>query len=314
VKLKIWAPLACLAVFMMFAGAAFAQDVDDATPLSPTLQSKVNRALAEARAAAPAREAELAKNGAQSQPVTRTKPVSDATISCSVSYSSGSGANATTFCVTVNGNIPEFSVAGQEMIFVGSVQEGYGICDTNEGVNYYDYAEYDSGNWAAPTFTHVGNTVTVTRLTADGLWSLKQTIVNVPATATGPGSAKVTMIIKNLSGISKTFYLYRYADVDANDTTSPNDFDFTLETAFGLDPGFNRGLSTTNNTFSSSIGELAYSSNYFDGPNPCSPFNTFGGGTITTQPFQGDGSVDIFWDGTLAHNGSKTVSSTYKPI
>jgi hypothetical protein len=123
-------------------------------------------------------------------------PSGYATSTCDVTFSSGSSTNATKFCVTVNGNIAQFSVAGGEMIAVGGVGEGYGICDTSTGVEYYDYAYLDSGNWLSPTFTHSGNVVTITRKTTDGIWQLKQTITNVPATAGGPGSAKVAMAVK----------------------------------------------------------------------------------------------------------------------
>jgi hypothetical protein len=309
VKLKLWIPLVCLAVFMMFAGSVFAQDADDATPISPELQNKVNSMLAAARASAPARAAEIAKNGAKSQQEARTKPVGDATEVCDVTFTSGTGENATQWCVTVNGNIPQFSVDGEEMINFGQVLEGYGICDATEGaVSYYDWAEYDSGNWAAPTFTHSGNTVTVTRLTSDGLWSLKQTIINTPATATGPGAAKITMALKNLSGISKNAFLVRYADVDA-DSDVTNDIDFTSQTSLGLLPGFNRGLASTNDTFNSAILQLAFDQDTYAPPDPCSAFTN-----LATQPFNGDGSIGQFWSFTLAKNATKTVVSTYKPI
>lgn len=309
-KLKIWATLASLAVFVMFAGSAFAQDADDATPISSELQNKVNSMLAAGRASAPARAAEIAKNGAKSQQETRTKPVGDATSTCDVTFTSGTGENATQWCVTVNGNITQFSVDGQEMIDFGQVLEGYGICDvTASAGEYYDWAEYDSGNWAAPTFTHGGNTVTVTRLTSDGLWSLKQTIINTPATATGPGAAKITMALKNLSAIPKIAYLVRYADVDADSNDLDNDMDFTSQTSFGLFPGFNRGLASTNDTFNSAIVQTAFDQDTYEAPDPCSAFTN-----LATQPFNGDGSIGQFWSFNIARNATRTVVSTYKPI
>src|ERR1035438_2380533 len=235
--------------------------------------------------------------------------VGDSTTTCSATFTSGTGLTATKFCVTVNGNIPQFSVGGEEMIQVGAYQEGYGFCDTTSGISYYDYAEYDSGNWGAPTFTHSGNVVTVTRLTSDGIWSLKQTITNLPANATGPGSAKVSMALKNLSGVSRTAYLYRYTDVDADGDIGGNDFDFTAETAYGLEPGLNLGLASTNNTFNYTIGQIAYAQNTSSGPDPCSPL-----GFVAPQPFTGDGSIVQFWYFTLGHNALKTVTSTYKGI
>lgn len=235
------------------------------------------------------------------------KPTGDATTTCSVTYNSGSGVNQTSFCVTVNGNIVQFSVSGEEMINVGIVGEGYGICDLYSGSSYYDYAYADSGNWGSPSFTHSGNTVTVTRLTNDGIWSLKQTITNVPANAAGPGSAKVTMALKNLSGVTRDAYLVRYADVDANGNTDNNDFDYTYETAYGLAPGFYRGLSTVNGTFT--VDQVAFAQSVYSGPDPCDPL-----GNQAAQPFYGDGSIGQVYLLEVPHNATKTLVSTYKPI
>jgi hypothetical protein len=233
----------------------------------------------------------------------------NSTTTCDVTYSSGSGGVATKLCVTVNGNIAQFSVAGEEMIAVGAIGEGYGICDATSGVAYYDYAYEESGNWGPSTFSVSGNTITVSRLTADGIWSLKQTISNTPATTSSPGAVKVAMALKNKTGISRTAYLLRYADVDADGDVSGNDFDFTSETAYGLEPGFGRGLQSFNNTYNGSFGQLAYAQGIFNGPNPCSPF-----ANIAAQPFHGDGSIVQFWDFTANGGASNSVVSTYKPI
>ena len=44
---------------------------------------------------------------------------------CDVTFSSGTGSNATTWCLTKNGTIAQFSVAGEEMIAVGLIGEGW---------------------------------------------------------------------------------------------------------------------------------------------------------------------------------------------
>lgn len=251
----------------------------------------------------------MAQHKTQAQLLAAHTDAIDATTTCDVTYSSGTGTNATKFCVTVNGNITQFSVAGEEMIAVGAIQEGYGFCDLNSGIGYYDYAFNDSGNWGSPAFTHSGNVVTVTRLTNDGIWQLKQTITNLPANATGPGSAKVSMALKNLSGVTRGVYLVRYADVDANSDIFDNDFDYTSQTAYGLEPGFSRGLSTTNNTFNSAIYQVAFTQDVSYGPDPCSP-----GSNVAPEPFNGDGSIAQYWSFSVAHNATKTLVSTYKPI
>lgn len=244
----------------------------------------------------------------RAQPTSLAAPLAPATISCSATYSSGSGHNATTYCVTVNGNIPQFSRDGQEMIFVGAVQEGYGVCDFNSGVAYFDYANYDSGNWNPSTLTFPNaNTAVSTRTTSDGIWKLTNTIIRTPATASGPEAATVKMAIHNMTGISRGIFILRYADVDADSDPGNNDFDFTVDTAYGLHPGFLGGLGSTNNTFT--FGYDAYAQSTYDGPPPCSPFNN-----IAPQPFHGDGSVVQLWSITVPASATKTVVMVYKPI
>jgi len=229
---------------------------------------------------------------------------------CAVTYASGSGLNATQFCVTENGNIVQFSVNGLEFIDNGGTPiEGYGLCDETTNTRYLGYIAPDTG-WQAPTFSVSGNVVTVIRITTDGIWQLKQTITNVPATATAPGSAKVSMALKNLTGVTRTAEIVRDAYVSIFGTT--NDYNYTSQTAFALiaEGIFNgRGFSITNNTFSSLLGETAFVNNIFDPPDPC---------VIATnqasQPFVGQGSLDMFWAFTVAKGATKTVVSTYHPI
>ena len=252
----------------------------------------------------------VAKDKSRDVPTEGASPSGYASSTCDVTFSSGSSTNATKFCITVNGNIAQFSVAGGEMIAVGGVGEGYGICDPSTGVQYYDYAYLDSGNWLSPTFTHNGNVVAITRKTADGIWQLKQTITNVPATASGPGSAKVAMTLKNLSSVSRAAYIMRYADVDADGDGAGNGFDFTAQTAFGLEPHSNRGLGSTNNTFNINFGQDTFAQSANGGPLPCNAFVNF-----APQPFHGDGSIVQFWAFPMGGlNSTHTAVSTYKPI
>jgi len=223
-------------------------------------------------------------------------------------FSSGSGHNATQFCLTFNGNITQFSRGGQEMIKVGVVQEGYGFCDSfpSTPVAYFDYAARDSGNWSDITIIESENPFTVTRTTSDGIWQLQQVITNIPASASGPASAKVSMSLTNLSGVARSVVLLRYADVDA-DSKVINDFDYTNDTAFGLAAGPEGGLSLTNNTFT--FKNLAFAQNTFDGPDPCNPR-----AKIAAQPFVGDGSIVQLWSFSVPQGSTKTVVSTYEPI
>jgi hypothetical protein len=237
---------------------------------------------------------------------------SNASATCAVTYSSGKGANATQFCITANGNIAQFSVGGSQLIQAGSTGgEGYGFCvpDAYPGGSGYDYAYKDSGNWGTPTLTQSGNTVTITRYTSDNNWKLKQTIVNIPASGTGPGSAKVTMALTNYNGVSNYGQMLRYANVDAGGAAS-NDFDYTSQTAYGLAPNLGRGLSGTNNTFNASFYQAPYTQKVPGGPDPCMNFQA----NIAPQPFVGSGSIVQFWAFTSRAGGTVTVSMTYKPI
>jgi hypothetical protein len=230
----------------------------------------------------------------------------DATLTCDVTYSSGTSTSSLQFCVTVNGNIPQFTIATQQMI---GIAEGYGICDTTSNVSYFDYGQSDSGNWQSPTFTHSGNTVTIVRTTSDGHWKLTQIITNQAATATGFGDAKVSMKLQNLSSITRSANIIRYADVDA-DGDSNNHFDATATSAFGLEADYGHGLMITNNTVNINFGYLTFPLSIAGEPDPCNPDHFI----ASSLPFIGDGSIVSLWDFTLKHNTSATVVSTYKGI
>lgn len=233
------------------------------------------------------------------------------TSTCAVTYSSGSGHNATQYCVTVNGNIAQFSRGGDEYIQSGGIREGYGLCDFGSGVGvpYFDYADVASG-WGAATFSNTPTQAVSTRISTDGLWQITNTITKVNATGSGPGSAKVSMKIKNLTGINRGINVVRFGDVDfrrGGVDTFNNDFDFTLDTAMNVEPGFASGLSLVNGTFSFAYD--AFAQNTFTGPNPCSP-----GAALAPQPFFGDGSVVQLYVLTVPKLSTKTFNMTYKPI
>jgi len=230
----------------------------------------------------------------------------DATLTCDVTYTSGTSTTTFQFCVTVNGNIPQFSIATQPMI---GIAEGYGICDTTSSVSYFDYGQSDSGNWQSPTFTHSGNTITIVRTTSDGHWKLTQIITNQAASASGFGDAKVSMKLQNLSGVTRSANIIRYADVDA-DGDFNNHFDATATSAFGLEADFGHGLMITNNTVNITFGYLTFPLSIAGLPDPCNPDHFI----PSTLPFIGDGSIVSLWDFTLKHNASATVVSTYKGI
>jgi hypothetical protein len=238
----------------------------------------------------------------------------DATTTCAATFSSGSGVNATKYCVTTNGNITQFSRAGTEYIQVGDFGEGYGICDvtTSTPVGYFDYASSDSGNLGTSTFSSTAAKATSTRVTSDGIWQITNTITKVAANASSPGSAKITMQLKNETGADHLVLLLRHADADFSQggvDDFDNDFDFTLDTAYGLEPGSQSGLSLTNNTFSNEIPHLAFTQLTSSGPDPCN-FTA----NVAPQPFFGDGSIDHIYELFIPKFGKKSVTLTYKPM
>ncbi len=234
-----------------------------------------------------------------------------ASTDCAATFTSGNGHNATQFCVTENGNITQFSRGGDEYISVGDFLEGYGICDaTTSPVGYFDYADVDSGNWSAATFSKTASKAISTRQTSDGIWQITNTISKVAANGSGPGAAKVTMQVRNQTAVERIILLLRYADVDfSQDGTDDfnNDFDYTVDTASGLEPNFGTGLSLTTNTFN--VLHEAFAQNTSDVPDPCNSL-----ANIATQPFVGDGSIGHVYEMTVPKNGNKTVVLTYKPI
>jgi hypothetical protein len=115
------------------------------------------------------------------------------------------------------------------------------------------------------------------------------------------------MKFTNLTNVERDLAVVRMADVDFLSGGVPdvnNDFDFTLDTAFGLEPGFRSGLSVTNNTF---IEATAFTQNFSVGPDPCNL-------NAAPQPFVGDGSIAMFYALRVRKGGTATVNLTYKPI
>lgn len=237
---------------------------------------------------------------------------------CAFTFTSGSGHGLTQYCVTANGNIAQFSAVGGNGLpseFLNGFRpaiEGYGICDTTSAPfhAYWDYAANDSGNWNAATATSTATSVTVTRTTADGVWKLVETISESKGSSIFYGSARIAMVITNLSSQNRFLIVNRYANIDVAGSFF-NDFELSPTTIFGLDPSANGpGLSssaffvTTPFDFS-----IAFVNGVPDGPIPCQLHSTF-----TSSFFEGDGGVEQEFNLEIAPGKSKTVGLTYRPI
>ena len=261
-----------------------------------------------------------ADSGGQLHPKATANTVSpDATESCTYQFTSGSGNTYLQFCVTVNGNIVEFqSPSGVEQLTPQGAApfEGYGICDDNTSVGYYDYAYSDSGNWGSPTtVSHNGTSVKIERTTSDGLWTLTQTINMV---AGSNPYAKVVMALKNNSGLTKSAQLIRYANVIPDNSGSTADYvenyDGTLDSAWGYlgENGTANGgpygliIQEFGNPTPTSLsyGREGFAINTTLGPSPCDPAADWIG-TITNSV----GST-IYWYSFVDLGKEKTATVT----
>ena len=112
------------------------------------------------------------------------------------------------YCVTDNGNITSLTTPFNVPL-LGSFGEGYGICQESPIIEYHDYFSDASANWnPAEVLSVSASSVKISRSTADGHWTLVQTISKVGAT----GSIKIVMALTNNQAVAKVAYLLRYAN------------------------------------------------------------------------------------------------------
>ena len=240
------------------------------------------------------------------QPQSTADPAST---TCSYSYFSGPLTTFTRYCLSANGNIVQFdSPSGFEYINNGGLLEGYGICDVTPNVAYYDYASTDSGNWGPTTVTTPNATTQVfLRNTADGIWQLKQTIVQLKASAAATGSVKITMALKNLSTVSRNVTLLRIANVNNGPVPTNDEFVSSFNAAFGQEPGASWGLGLTTNTFTFAHNGVVLSPPL--APDPCHYVTN-----IQNFAIVGYGAIGHVYAIAIPKGATKTVTMTYKPI
>lgn len=114
------------------------------------------------------------------------------------------------YCVTDNGNISYLYTVNQ-LNSIGAYGEGYGVCQETPAVDYHDYHADASPNWGTAQILSVtGSAIKISRSTADGNWTLVQTISKVTST----GSIKVVMALTNNQSVDKVVYLLRFAHVN----------------------------------------------------------------------------------------------------
>jgi len=199
-----------------------------------------------------------AQSGVQEEILAKIPFSPDATTTCSSTYTSGFEDSFFRWCLTANGNIAEYQSPNED-IRVGAILEGYQICDVTPNVAYFDYAQQESGNWKAATLIqpHGPDTfpVTVKRITADGHFTLTQKF----AQDTDKRILTITMMIKNNTTVHHDVFVYRYADLDINGSTT-NTFDNGVDSAWGYDSGtFGVHLVLQTNDFGNGAGKYKLS-------------------------------------------------------
>jgi hypothetical protein len=319
VKLKIWAPLACLAVCSLFAGSALAQE--DATAPDQNLQNRLRSQLA---AGKPFNgdASSVGKMQQQSKSAAVVSP--DETSACAHTFASGSGVTYLQFCVTVNGNIVEFqSPAGVEQIRQGTYREGYGICDFNRSTSYFDYSDGGAtSNWNVPVLvTHTATMVKIERTTSDGVWTLTQTITSVAGT--NP-YAKIAMALKNnatpIAGDAEGVYLLRFADSDPDQGDSTGSYaqnlDGALDSAWAYVPFsdttgngyYGLMLQNVGNSTPTSVSVIrnGFAQITPDGPDPCNPTANYATSITGT-----DGSIVYLYLFVVKKGQTVTLTSRY---
>jgi hypothetical protein len=235
-----------------------------------------------------------------------------ATDECSFTFNSGANSTSVEYCVTVNGNIPEFKSPKDFLLISSDRREGYGICDVTSGVEYFDWAEFgDSNNWnPSNVVSHTGTSVKIVRNTNDGIWTLTQTITQVPATS----SAKIVMSLKNNTAVPRTALILRYADSDIDDNVS-NNLDATSNDAFawnsitGTNPGRALGLALQN-VGNENVDRLGWAQDTPSAPDPCNPTTNF----VPAPLINVDGSLVQAYEMVIPKWKSKTVTVSYKPL
>jgi hypothetical protein len=193
-----------------------------------------------------------------------------------------------------------YSPSGYHQLYANA--EGYAVCDYDYNYSYYDWGQYgDSGNWQNATISQPNgaNTfpLTIKRTTSDGNWTLTQVFSR---NATTP-SVTVKMTLRNSSGVARTAYFMRFADIDADNRTT-NEFEGGMASIWGYQSG-STGL-MMRESWTYSMGAWVLSS--LPG-NPCSLQHE-------GIPYLGDAKGMATWFHGLAANSSMTVSVEYRPI
>ena len=234
------------------------------------------------------------------------------TTQCSYNFNSGVGNTSISYCVTVNGNIPQIQIPfGQSMI--ASQGEGYGICDQNAPMNYTDYGVSDTGNWNPPVLlSKTSGAIKIARTTGDGNWTLTQTITKVA----NPPSIKIVMAVTNNQSVDDVVYLLRFGDGEPPEPAN-NQYNWLATLNHAIAVPFIIGTEAQYGIQLENVGTPQFS--YWQGfaqfvasgPNACAfAFNSNTTGNYVNIP--GTGSIELAYVGTVHAGKTNTATMTYR--
>jgi hypothetical protein len=252
-------------------------------------------------------------SGAGRAAVTQIRPQGPfSSADCAFTFTEGAVINFLKFCVTATGNMTVFETPkGHEHIAVGVDGEGYGICDLQDNVAYFDFAEFgNSTNWGAPSVvSQTTKSVQIARTTLNGIWTLTQTFTRMGGNRP---SVKIAMNLRNNSVVDRDAFLLRYADVDADGNTS-NNLDGTLNSAFAWNPESSDngpGLGVIlENLDTANMFSFGFAQGVAQPPDPCNSTSQLAKDTLIGA----DGSLVMDFFGTVHKLGrSVTATVSYK--
>lgn len=234
------------------------------------------------------------------------------TTQCSYNFNSGVGNNSISYCVTVNGNIPQIQIPfGQSM--VASQGEGYGICDQNAPANYTDYGVSTTGNWGPPVLlSRTTASVKIARTTSDGNWTLTQTINKIAS----PPSIKIVMAVTNHQAVDDVAYLVRFADGEPPEPAN-NQYNWLATLNHAVAVPFIFGAEAQYGLELENVGtpQFGYWQGFAQavssGPNACAfAFNANTTGNYVNFP--GTGSIELAYVGTVHAGKTNTATLLYR--
>lgn len=226
---------------------------------------------------------------------------------CMFIFTSGQNNTFLRYCITGSGNVVGIQTPVNQLHVFS--REGYGICDINSNVEYFDYAVAGiSSNWnAAVVLSQSARSVKIARTTSDGIWTLTQTFVQVPTIP----SMKITMTLKNNTEVDREVQLSRFADIDA-DSKLDNTADATKNDAMVYNSVGRGGLFglALQNIGTSPFTYLGFVQGPANGVPPCTPFVHQVIGPVVNI----DGGAVMTYVIPIPAHASKTVTVGYRGL